>query len=82
MNIYLFPFHIVFLVNYIGGLQLYNPVRVGIIMEFVSTTLRKGIENDNRLKNIEIQLSIGKQISSGMNFLHSLKPYVLVIIKT
>ena len=46
-------------------------------MEFISTTLRKAIENDNRLKNIMKQMNIGKQIASGMNFLHSLNPYIL-----
>jgi len=66
-------------VNYIGGLQLNNPDRVGIVMKFISTTLRKSIENDSRLKDKKIQIDIGKQISSGMNFLHSLNPYVIVI---
>ena len=58
-----------------------NPWRVGIVMEFISTTLRKSIENDNRLKDIMKQINIGKQIASGMNFLHSLNPYILVKIK-
>ena len=47
-------------------------------MEFVSTNLRKCIENDIRMKDIRNQINIGKQISSGMNFLHSLNPHVLV----
>src|SRR5579885_2858113 len=46
-------------------------------MEFISTNLRKAIVNDNRLKDIKNQINIGKQIASGMNFLHSLEPYVL-----
>ena len=56
---------------------MYNPDRVGIVMEFISTNLRKAIVNDNRLKDIMNQINIGKQIASGMNFLHSLNPYIL-----
>jgi len=63
-------------VNYIGGLQLNNPDRVGIVMKFISTTLRKSIENDSRLKEKKIH-RYRKTISSGMNFLHSLNPYML-----
>ena len=65
-------------VCYIGGLDLSNPGRVGVVMEFVSTTLRNAIEKDGRLKDLQTQLLISKQIVSGMNFLHSLNPYVLV----
>jgi serine/threonine protein kinase len=46
-------------------------------MEFVSNNLRNFIENDSRLRKIENQILISKQISSGMNFLHSLNPYIL-----
>ena len=49
-------------------------------MEFVSSNLRNCIENDSRLREIDNQIKISKQISSGMNFLHSLNPFVLVII--
>ena len=64
--------------EYVGGLMLKNPWRVGIVMEFVSTTLRKWIENDVKMKDIKNQISIGKQIASGMNFLHYLNPHILV----
>ena len=46
-------------------------------MEFVSNNLRNFIESDSRLRKIENQILISKQISSGMNFLHSLNPYIL-----
>ena len=50
-------------------------------MEFISSNLRNCIENDPRLREIENQIIISKQISSGMNFLHSLNPHILVINK-
>ncbi len=62
--------------DYYGGLKLKS--RVGIVMEFISTNLRKAIENDARLKEKPNQINIAKQIVSGMNFLHSLDPYILV----
>ena len=49
-------------------------------MEFLSTDLRNAIKNDNRLKDMKIKINISKQISSGMNFLHSLNPFILVTI--
>ena len=64
--------------NYLGGLYLENPQRIGVIMEFVSSNLRSFIEKDERSKEINNQIRIAKQISSGMNFLHSLNPYILV----
>ena len=47
-------------------------------MEFVSTNLRKAIETDSRLQNFKVRLELSKQIASGMNYLHSLNPYILV----
>ena len=47
-------------------------------MEFVSSNLRSFIEKDQRSKEINNQIRIAKQISSGMNFLHSLNPPILV----
>ena len=67
--------------NYLGGLFLYdreNGRRIGVVMEFVSSNLRSFIEKDERSKEINNQIRIAKQISSGMNFLHSLNPYILV----
>ena len=49
-------------------------------MEFICSNLRNYIENDSRLRDIDNQIRISKQISSGMNFLHSLNPFVLVNI--
>ena len=57
------------------------PQRVGIVMEFVPNNLRNAIENDSSLREIDNQLKIAKQISSGMNFLHSLTPPILVSSK-
>lgn len=71
-------------VNYVGGFQLGKGTAtdpVGIVMEFVSTNLRRALEEDSRLQNRQIQLDIAKQVASGMNFLHSLNPYILVSIK-
>lgn len=70
-------------VNYIGGLYLgdgsvNNAFRAGIVMEFVPSTLRSSIEKDERLKDIHTKFRIAKQIASGMNFLHSLNPFILV----
>lgn len=66
-----------------GGLNLGrgfpdNPWRVGIIMEFVWTNLRNLIQKDRRFECLDTQLNIAKQIASGMNFLHSLNPHILV----
>ena len=61
-------------------MDLENPDRVGIVMEFICSNLRNYIENDSRLREIDNQIKISKQISSGMNFLHSLNPFVLVNI--
>ena len=47
-------------------------------MEFVSSNLRSFIEKDKRSREMSNQIRIAKQISSGMNFLHSLNPYILV----
>lgn len=71
------------LVNYFGGVDfgegtISSPQRVGIVMEYVVYNLECLIRNDCRLLKEEIQLHIAKQISLGMNFLHSLKPCVLV----
>ena len=66
------------IVNYIGGVHFEKPQRFGIVMELMEITLRNAIEKRSELKNLEIQISIYKQIASGMNFLHSLDPYVLV----
>ena len=46
----------------------------------METDLRDMINNDNRLKQRDVQLHCAKQIASGMNFLHSLNPIVLVIL--
>lgn len=46
-------------------------------MEFVDTNLRKAIETFPQLKIFESQLSVAKQIASGMKFLHTLKPFIL-----
>ncbi len=37
-------------------------------MEFITSNLRNYIENDSRLREINNQIKISKQISSGMNF--------------
>lgn len=48
-------------------------------MEFFSiTNLKQAIQTNPRLQEINNQLMIAKQIASGMNFLHSLNPCVLV----
>lgn len=65
------------IVNYIGGVDLRNPQRVGIIMELMDTNLRLAIQGDKRLKSLDVQLSIAKHICSGMNFLHSINPNIL-----
>jgi len=65
------------LVNYIGGVYLKNPARVGIVIELLERNLRSAIEKDPQLRDRRVQLSIAKQIASGMNFLHSLNPLVL-----
>lgn len=68
-------------VNYIGGLQLGKGTAtdpVGCVMEFISTNLRNAIETDERLHNRRMQMELAKQIASGMNFLHSLNPFILV----
>lgn len=67
------------LVNYIGGLSLGNPNRVGVIMEFMDTNLREAIERDDRLQDEITCFQIAKEIAAGMNFLHSLNPYIVVI---
>lgn len=66
------------LINYYGGVQLSSPQRVGLIMEYISIDLRTSIEIDERFSNFYVQLDVAKQIASGMNFLHSLNPYILV----
>ena len=65
-------------VNYLGGLHLSKPESIGVVIEFVSSNLRNFIEKDERSREINNQIRIAKQISSGMNFLHSLNPYILV----
>lgn len=45
----------------------------------MNTDLRKAIASDARLKEKKVQYNIAKQIASGMNYLHSLNPDVLVI---
>lgn len=44
----------------------------------METDLRNAIKVFSELENETNQLKIAKQIVSGMNFLHSLKPYILV----
>lgn len=71
------------LVNYIGGVQLgstlaSNPQRIGVVMELMETNLRDLIRRDKRLSIPEIGLKLAKQIASGLNFLHSMNPYILV----
>lgn len=51
--------------------------RVGIVMELMNVSLRGAISKDPRLKERKVQLNIAKQVASGMNFLHSLNPYIL-----
>lgn len=63
------------IVNYIGGVGLYFPERIGIIMELLQTNLRDFISKN--VIEMNFQLYIAKQIASGMNFLHSLNPHVL-----
>lgn len=69
--------------NYIGGLRLGKGIpndawRVGIVMEFVDSNLRSAIESNPVLRDFHAQLKVAKQIASGMNFLHSLNPLILV----
>ncbi len=69
--------------NYIGGIDLgdatsANPQRVGSVMEFVPHNLRTLILVDRRFSVRRTQLEIAKQIASAMNFLHSLRPPVMV----
>lgn len=71
------------IINYIGGLSLgdgsqKNPRRVGIVMELMECSLVSAIEKDSRLKKRIVQIQIAKQIASAMNFLHSLRPSILV----
>ena len=47
-------------------------------MELMKTDLRKAIGQDSRFNERNIQFSVAQQIAAGMNFLHSLNPYVLV----
>lgn len=47
----------------------------------MATNLQKAIVSDERLKDLNIQIRIAKEIASGMNFLHSLQPSVLVNLK-
>lgn len=68
------------IINYLGGLSLKNPNRVGTVMEFVFSDLRRAIQKETvpQLKDRKNQFIVAKKIASGMNFLHSLVPYVLV----
>ena len=50
-------------------------------MELMDTNLRNAIETNKQLRDRVIQLEISKQIASGMNFLHSLNPNILVKLK-
>lgn len=53
--------------------------KVGIVTEFVNgINLELAIRDLPQLKELENQLYVAKQIVSGMNFLHSLNPYILV----
>lgn len=52
--------------------------RVGIVMEYIESNLRNSIKKDSRILNRKNQILIAKQIASGMNFLHSLNPSILV----
>lgn len=63
--------------NYISGVELKSPQRVGIVMELMEHDLRTALMIFPQLYQRESQLNIMKQIASGMNFLHSLNPYVL-----
>lgn len=70
------------LINYIGGVRLGNGLpedmeRIGIVMEYLQCNLRTAIQKIPQFKETQLQWKIAKQIASGMNFLHSLKPYVL-----
>jgi hypothetical protein len=47
-------------------------------MELMDTNLRDAIESNKQLRDRVVQLEIAKQIASGMNFLHSLNPHILV----
>lgn len=69
-----------YIINYIGGVEFGYAMtqRVGIVMEYMPTNLRKAIKHDSRLDSLEIKLQISKKIASGMNFLHSLNPSILV----
>lgn len=71
------------LVNYIGGVSLGdatkdNPQRVGTIMEYIPNHLRFCIKEHPAFLNPKLQTQIAKQIASGVNFLHSLHPPVIV----
>jgi len=55
-----------------------KPNRIGVMMEFMDTDLRKAIKKFPKLKERIVQFSITKKIASGINFLHSLNPHILV----
>lgn len=68
---------------YYGGIYLgnggpENVFRIGIVMEYLPINLSDAIQHDDRLKSDENRLKVSLQIATGMNFLHSLNPAILV----
>lgn len=66
------------LVNYIGYYLGSANKSSGILMEYIRLDLRRALMVDERFKELSVKLLIAKQVASGMNFLHSLTPYILV----
>lgn len=63
---------------YLGKGNEKEPIQLGVITEFLKTTLHQAIRKDARLSKPKMQLHIAKQMASGMSFLHSLNPCILV----
>lgn len=52
--------------------------RVGLLMELAISNLRDFIHFGGKFDDIKAQVNAAKQIAYGMNFLHSLRPQILV----